>query len=166
MRPTALRFLVFGALSILLMVIQFLVLAPLSPGYAVAQMVVANKPPSFLGDLGEAVGVAAIVDFMVWFVFLWGMQLRERVRTQGVARHWINPLKPISTPITATLCAVPLSYYLLLAKARLIAGGLVATQSEVIASTALSLVICATAICVLYSVFGRFWTNSIKKTRS
>jgi hypothetical protein len=45
-----------------------------TPGCIAAAIVISMRPPSFLGNADLALMVAAIVDFVVWFAAIWGLQ--------------------------------------------------------------------------------------------
>jgi hypothetical protein len=77
-----------GLLSLLLVPVSwaiFLSVTPIAtPGFAVAHWVISAQAPSFLGYLSEGFEIAAIVDFVVWFGFVWGVQnLWTQLREDG-----------------------------------------------------------------------------------
>src|SRR3984885_15487795 len=114
-----------GLLSLLLVPVSwaiFLSVTIPTPGFAVAHWVISAQPASFLGYLGEGLEIAAIVDFVVWFGLLWGVQnlwtqIGEERQAGGITMHWPNPLRKPAVWGGALLCAVPLSYYAVLAAA-------------------------------------------------
>jgi hypothetical protein len=137
-----------------------------TPGFAVAHWVISAQPPSFLGYLSEEFEIAAIVDFVVWFALLWGVQnlctqLGKQRRASGITKHWTNPLPRPGIWIGALLCAVPLSFYAVPAAAiSMKLNTLRRPELFVVASFVLGFPVCFAGICGLYPVAGRYWPNS------
>jgi hypothetical protein len=155
-----------GLLSLLLVPVSwaiFLSVTPnATPGLAVAHLA-ASAQPSALLDLNEGFEIAAIVDFVVWFGFVWGVQnlwtqLREERHAGGITGLWPNPLRKPGIWVGAPLCAVPLSYYAVLAAViSLKLNTLRWSELFFVVSLTLSFAVCFTAICGLYAVVVRYW---------
>jgi hypothetical protein len=113
-----------GLLSLLLVPLSwaiFLSVAIPTPDLAVAHSVAVAQPSAML-NLNEGFEIAAIVDFVVWFGLVRGVenlwtQFSEERAASGITRHWPNPVRRSGIWRDALLCAVPLSYYAVLAAA-------------------------------------------------
>jgi len=102
-------------------------------------------------------------DFLVWFGFLSGIRFlwrqgRNAHREQGCPTPRVNRLRLASILVVATVCALPLSYYLLQVKLRF-HSGLADTPAQVTEAFVLSTTICAIALCGI-AVLGRFWPGA------
>jgi hypothetical protein len=90
-----------------------------TPGTLVANRIVSAEPPSFLGHVGEALEISAFVDFAVLFVALWGIQFlrvefgRQR-RAGGPRIHRLSSSRKADVVINSFMCALPLSFYVVL----------------------------------------------------
>jgi hypothetical protein len=164
-----LRAVITGLLSLLLVPVSWAILLSVTivtPGFAVAHWVISAQPASYLGHLGEGLEIAAIVDFVVWFGLLWGVQnlwtqLGEERQASGITRHWPNPLRRSGVWGGALLCAVPLSYYSVLAAAISVKlNTLRRPELFLVVSLTLGFAVCFTAICGLYAVAVRYWPKS------
>jgi hypothetical protein len=137
-----------------------------TPGFAVAHWVISAQPASFLGYLGEGLEIAGIIDFVVWFGLLWRVQnlwtqLGEERQATGITRHWPNPLRTSGVWVSAPLCAVPLSYYAVLAAVISVElNTLGRPELFLVVSLTLSFAVCFTAICGLYARAVRYWPQS------
>jgi hypothetical protein len=158
-----------GLFSLLLVPVSWAILLSVTiptPGFAVAHWVISAQPASFLGYLGEGFEIAAIVDFVVWFGLLWGVQnlwtqLGEERQAGGITRHWLNPLRKPAVWGGALLCAVPLSYYAVLAAAISVKlNTLRRPELFLVVSLTLNFALCFAAICGLYAVAARYWPKS------
>jgi hypothetical protein len=166
-----LRAVMTGLLSLLLVPVSwaiFLSVTPVAtPGLAVAHLV-ASAQPSALLDLNEGFEIAAIVDFVVWFGFVWGVQnlctqLGEERQASGITKHWRDPLRGPGVWVGALLCAIPLSYYAVLGVAVLVKlNTLRRPELFLVVSLTLSFAVCFAAICGLYAVSARYWPKSKK----
>ena len=165
-RAKLLRVLLTGALSAVLVFFSWVLTFFVTPGSRLANRVVSAHPSDFLGDLNEAVTIAAVVDFAVWFAALWGFQgllseLRRMVRDQGASGEQSNSLWHSSAPRYAALCAVPLSFYVVIGMSRLWnRGGLLESDLRFATAIAFSLAACTTAICGLFVLAIRFRSGS------
>jgi hypothetical protein len=158
-----LRIIVIGILSVVLVFPLQWSTHQETLGFAAAQIIFSSRPPSFLGNLGEALEILFGVDFLVWFGFLFGVwflwtQGRNGRRRQGNSKPWVHRLRLTSIVVVAMVCALPLSYYVLLVQSKF-HSGLAETPGEVMESFILSILICATAFCGI-AILGRFWPSS------
>jgi hypothetical protein len=159
-----------GLLSLLLVPASWAILLSVTPiatpGLAVAHLV-ASAQPSALLDLNEGFEIAAIVDFVVWFGFVWGVQnlwteLREERQATGIRRYWPNPVRRSGVWGGALLGAVPLSYYGVLGVAISLKINTLRRPELflVVLSLTLSFAVCFAAICGLYAVAVRYSPKS------
>jgi hypothetical protein len=162
-RNNLLRVLAIGSLSAVMVFALWTVTPSVTPGFEIAYQLSPNKV-SWIPS--EHVASAAIVDFFVWFIALWGVHdLWDRVRmeaqVQGITRHWANPLRDFSTLFDAILCALPFPYYVVLSIAMLVnRGKLPGSTPALAAAIALSLIACSAVVCMLFAIAVRFWPRS------
>jgi hypothetical protein len=149
----------------------FLSVVPMStPGLAVAQLA-ASAQPSALLDINKGFAIAATVDFVVWFGFLWGAQnlmtqFREERRSIGIGRRWPNPMRRPGVWSGALLCAIPLSFYVVLGTAISVKlSALQRSQLFLTISFALCFAFSSAAICVVYAAAVRFWPKTVQLNR-
>ena len=162
-RNALLRVLTAGVLSVLLVFISWALTRFVTPGVEVAHLVL-PETSSWLP--AERIEIAAIADFALWFAFVWSVQnlfaqLRTEVEGQGKTRYWMNPLRHASTLINAILCALPFSYYVVFGVSMFLNRGRRPESAlSFVGAIALSLAVCASAICGVFASAVRFWPRS------
>jgi hypothetical protein len=111
-------------------------------------------------SLGGGIRLLMVVDFLVSFGFLFGVwflwtQGRNLKRGKGRSAPGASRLRIAGILVVASLCALPLAYYVLLVKSRFHTG-LADTPDEVMESRILSVAICAIALGGI-AILGRVW---------
>jgi hypothetical protein len=170
-RFSVLRVLATCALSLLLVFIAWAVTWGVTLGTEVMRrelfaqsLPMGFGPPTFLG-MSEPFKVSALLDFMLWFAVVWGVQnlwieLHETVQ-EDKTKPWLNPMRRLSTPINAMLGSLPFSYYVVLGVAMVVNRGRLPESDSVFAGEiALSLAVCAAAVCALFALAVRFLPRS------
>jgi hypothetical protein len=119
-----------------------------------------------LSNFGERIKIAFAADCVVWFAMTWGTrglwtQFRKDVREHSGKRQWVNPLRDAATLCNSTLCALPLSYYLVRGMVMLFDNGrMPKSDFWFIVAMAMGLAACALVICGLFAVAVRCWPDS------
>ena len=91
---------------------------------------------------------------------LW-IQFRERVTERNALKQRVCPLRNSAIPVSAVLCATPLSFYSLLGVMIVANNGTMPDGAiSWIAELTVSLSSCALIICGLFALATRFWPTS------
>ena len=157
-----LRIFVLSMISTVLVPIYWLTAQFLTPGAVIANRIVASQPErGGLEDVSEGINIALLVDFAVWFAALWaGLNLwtefTRELQEQGAGKRWINPLRQTRSVVEAALCALPLSFYLVVV-ARISKGAKIPSRIWFLSTISLSLTLCTAGICGLFVIAVRFW---------
>ena len=154
-----LRIVVIGPLSVVLTLLVWWTSNGLSTIGGAAVPILSNDPRS----LGEVLGISMAVDLLVSFGFLFGIwflwtQGRNLARERERSTLRAGRLRIGGIPVVATLCALPLSFYVMLLRSKF-HSGLADTPAEVMESFILSLTACAIALCGI-AILGRFWPSA------
>lgn len=164
-----LRAIVVGGLSALLVPISWALTLFVTLGFAVVHFWLSTQPPSFVGHLNEGVGIAAGVDFAVWFAGLWGASsLWTHIRTEmpggDATGRRSNPLRRPRLLASTTLCALPFSYYALLGMVALWNHSRLPESALIFAALmALSLAVFSAAIGALYVLAAKLrWASAAR----
>jgi hypothetical protein len=153
------RVLTTGVLSIPLVPISWALTQFATPGVVVAQLV---SPETADWISTERIEIAAITDFAVWFAFIWSAEnlwarFHAEVKEQSGTRDWVNPLRRGSTLVSAILCALPFSYYVVLGLSELLDRSRpLESAAFFTASAIVSLAVCTTAVSGLFAFAVRF----------
>jgi hypothetical protein len=153
-----LRIVVIGVLSVVLTLFVWGMSNGDSLGSA-AVPVLSSEPRS----MDEVLGIWLVVDLLVSFGFLFGIWVlwtlgRDLGRGKGSSTPSASQLRIGGILVVATMCALPLSFYVMLVKSKF-HSGLADTPAEIMETWILSVAVCAIALCGI-AILGRSWPSA------
>jgi hypothetical protein len=161
-RISWLRVVATSVLSALMVGVSWSLTLFSSAGVFLAHFLLPDRS-SWVSDEGFV--TTAVIDFVLWFAFFWGaqglwIQFRDRVRERSALKQGIRPLRHAAPAVSAVLCGIPLSFYLLLGRAIVANRRMPDSAVSWIAELTVSLAACAVTIFGLFAIAVRFWPAS------